>query len=70
MNPNSAVGAIPHKYSLSSEYEKQKFQLYHSRTAVQAAASAASAWSLERFSLLGSLKNIRITWSELPAIQV
>lgn len=70
VNPSSAVGAVSHKYSLSSEYEKQKFQLYSSRAAVPAVVSADSAWTLERLSLLRSLKNIRITWSELPAIQV
>lgn len=70
MNPSSAVGAVSHKYSLSSEYENQKFQPYCSRVEVQAAASADSAWSLERFSLLWSFKSIRITWDELPAIQV
>lgn len=31
MNPNPAVGAVSHKYSLSSEYEKQKSQLYQLR---------------------------------------
>lgn len=52
MNPSSAAGAVTHEYSLYSEYKTQKFQLYRSRAAVQAAVSAASAWNLEGFSLL------------------
>lgn len=43
MNPSSAAGAVSHKYGLSSEYENQKFKLYHFKAALQAAVSAASA---------------------------
>lgn len=43
MNPSSAAGAVSHKYGLSSEYENQKFRLYHFKAALQAAVSAASA---------------------------
>lgn len=64
MIPGSAVGAVSHKYSLSSEFGQTKI----SGLQLQGcnAASCASSLSLESSevhrSLLRSLQNIRITW--------
>lgn len=64
MNPSSAVGAVSHKYSLSSEFGETKISALQLQG--RSAGSCTSSLSLEssevQSSLLRSLQSFRITW--------